>query len=316
MAMAFDAGNLRVTSEPFPLAADVEGAFSASTNGALSYRSASGGAFQLTWFDRSGKQLGVEPVPGPMQAPNLSRDGKRVVLQINSGPSKNDISILDLVRGTNMRVTFDGNSARPFFSPDGNRLVFVREGNIYVKAASGTGAEDRLEAGEPTDWSADGEHLFFIRDGDLWSLSMKDRKTTRVVTGRGNDRRGRFSPDSKWFAYESDESGRFEIYVQKFPPSGERVQVSANGGDSAWWRSDGRELFFNTPDRKLMSVDIRPGNAFDASPPKALFEIPGQVNNGRFIATLDGQRFLMPLQRQDQAQPLTVILNWPSAIKK
>ena len=106
--------------------------------------------------------------------------------------------------------------------------------------------------------------------------------------------RGRFSPDGKWFAYESNESGRFEIYVQKFPPSGERVQVSANGGDSAWWRSDGKELFFDAPDQKLMSVGVRPGNGFDASPPKALFEIPGTVNNGWFIATLDGQCFLIP----------------------
>ena len=316
MAASFDAARLRVTSDAFVVAAELEGAFSASTNGVLSYRSTSGGAYKLTWFDRSGKELGVEPVPGPMQAPNLSQDGKRVALQISSGEGKNDISILDLVRGTNMRVTLDGNSARPFFSPDGNRLVFVREGNIYMKSASGTGAEEMLEKGEPTDWSPDGNYVFFIRGGDLWSLSIKDRMATRVVTGKGNDRRGRFSPDGKWFAYESDESGRFEIYVQKFPPSGERIQVSANGGNSAWWRSDGKELFFNTLERKLMSVDIRPGNAFDASPPKMLFEIPGEINNGRFIATPDGQRFLMPLQRVDDSQSLNVIVNWPATIKK
>jgi len=190
---------------------------------------------------------------------------------------------------------------RPVFSPDGTQFVFVRtleKLGIYRKAASGTGPEERLVDGEPTDWSPDGRHILFIRAGDVWALSLTDKKETVAATGRGNDRRGRFSPDGKWMAYESDESGQFEIYVQNFPPNGNRWQVSANGGGSAWWGSDGRELFFYAPDGKLMSVNVKLGNAFDASPPQELFRVPGVIANGRFVASLDAQRFLLPSRRK------------------
>ena len=324
MSLPFDAGKRRATGDPFPVAENAVDV-SVSQNGVLSYRRILGsGLTQLTWFDRNGKVVGVEPVTGIMQAPNLSRDGKKVAVERRREEPGRDIWILDLTRGTNMRVTLDGDSGRPVFSPDGNRIIFVRGSDMYMKSAGGTGNEERVaqsqSGGEPTDWSPDGQHILFIRGGDrgvdIWSLSLSDRKVTPVVTEKANQRRGRFSPDGKWFAYESDESGRLEIYVQRFPPSGERVQVSANGGNSPWWRSDGKELFFNEADRKLMSVDVRLGNTFDASAPRSLFEIPGAVNNGRFIATLDGQRFLIPLQPQEGSQPLTVTLNWPSTIKK
>jgi eukaryotic-like serine/threonine-protein kinase len=273
---------------------------------------------RLVWFDRNGKELNEEPVTGSPQAPNLSLDGTRVAFERVEPNGKVDIWSLDLRRGTDMRLTFDGASERPVFSPDGTRLVFVRGrregGEIYQKAAGGTGPEERLVKGEPTDWSPDGRHLLFIREGDLWAWSLSDRSETKVAGGTGNDRRGRFSRDGKWVAYESDESGQFEVYVQNFPPTANRWQVSANGGGSAWWSSDGKELFFYALDRKLMAVDVTLGRTFEAGRPRDLFLVPGFIANGRFVASLDGQRFLLPLQKENPFS-LSIILNGMAALR-
>jgi len=135
-----------------------------------------------------------------------------------------------------------------------------------------------------------------------------------VAGGTGNDRRGRFSRDGKWVAYESDESGQFEVYVQNFPPTANRWQVSANGGGSAWWSSDGKELFFYALDRKLMAVDVTLGRTFEAGRPRELFLVPGSIANGRFVASLDGQRFLLPLQKENPLS-LSIILNGMAALR-
>ena len=132
---------------------------------------------------------------------------------------------------------------------------------------------------------------------------------------KGNDRRGRFSPDGKWIAYESNFSGRFEVYVQRFPPTAERVQVSVDGGGSAYWRNDGKELFFSAPDQSVMSVAITPGDTFQASAPLKLFDVPGIINNGRFVVMPDGQQFLVPVQ-QPESSSISVVVNWPATVAK
>jgi len=137
---------------------------------------------------------------------------------------------------------------------------------------------------------------------------MSDRTATAIVTGPGNNRRGRFSPDGKWIAYESNESGRYEIYVQRFPATAERWQVSTTGGGSAWWRNDGREIFFLSLD-KIMAVDVTLGPTFGQGVPKTLFEVPGFLPNGRFVVSLDGQQLLMPIEI-GPPRPLTVLVNW------
>jgi Tol biopolymer transport system component len=318
MAQAFDSKRFSLSGEPFVIASQavpptaVTSNFSVSSNGGLAYlQTEATTETRLVWFSRSGKELNQEPVTGSFQAPNLSSDGKRVVYQRAEG-GKSDIWALDLARGTDMRLTFNGDSARPVFSPDGQQFAFVRsDGMLYRKAASGTGPEERLIQGEPTDWSPDGQHILFIRDGDLWDLSLADKKETVVATGTGNDRRGRFSRDGKWIAYESDESKRFEVYVQNFPYRGNRWQVSANGGGSAWWSSNGRELFFYAADGKLMTVGLKLGTAFEASSPQVLFQVPGIIANGRFVASLDAERFLLPLRKESKPF-LSVVLNWPA----
>jgi serine/threonine protein kinase len=326
MAQAFDDRQFQLSGEAFPITKPIAptGAvttnFSLSRDGSMAYASVENSSeTQFVWFDRKGNRQRTEPVSGSLQAPNLSNDGKRVVFERNDTSGKPDIWSLDLARGTDMRLTFNGDGQRPIFSPDGTQFVFRRligtTNVIFRKSSGGTGPEERLADGEPTDWSPDGQHILFIRDGDLWDLSLTDRKETRIATGRGNDRRGRFSPDGKWVAYESDESGQFEVYVQNFPPTGNRWPVSANGGGSAWWRSNGSELFFYSfSDQKIMTVDLKPGSTFQASAPRELFTVPGVIANGRFIASRDGQSFLLPVQ-QEPKPILSVILNWPTLLK-
>jgi Tol biopolymer transport system component len=184
-----------------------------------------------------------------------------------------------------------------------------------VKSSSGTGTEERLVEGEVTDWSPDGKYISFIRETDLWIVPVQGERTaTRFVQTKGNDRRGRFSPDGRLFAYESDFSGRFEVYVQRVPPTAERVQVSANGGGSAYWRSDGKELFFVESDRTIMAVDVSPGTPVQVGTPRKVFDVPGLINNGRFVVTAEG-RFLVPL-RKDEPLPITVVLNWAAGLAK
>jgi WD40-like Beta Propeller Repeat len=188
---------------------------------------------------------------------------------------------------------------------------------MYQKSATGTGAEERLGEGETTDWSPDGRFISFIQGGDLWALPLAGARTpVRLAEGRFNDRRGRFSPDGTWIAHESNLSGRFEIYLQPFPSTGDRMQISVNGGDSAYWRGDGRELFFRAPDGTIMAVNITPGSVPQPTAPRAVFRLPANINNGRFVVAPDGQRFLMPLEVQKPTPPpMMVTLNWFEALR-
>jgi len=312
VAQPFDTRRLALVGDPVTVAADVRNslATSASDTGLLVYQAGKRADSPLTWLDRKGTLIKREEVGGVIQAPNLSRDGTRLAMERVEG-NRSDIWVLDLIRGANTRLTFDQKSDRPVFSGDGTRVAFGKNdsGMVFVRRSSATGTEEEVVEGEPTDWSPDNEHILFIRKGDLWDWSMSDRTATAIVTGPGNNRRGRFSPDGKWIAYESNESGQYEIYVQRFPTTSERWQVSTTGGGSAWWRNDGRELFYLSPNGQIMAVDATLGQTFEQGVPKALFEVPGTVPNGRFVASLDGQQFLMPIEA-GPPRPLTVLVNW------
>jgi len=231
-----------------------------------------------------------------------------------------DIWVIDLSRGTTNRVTTDpGDDIRPVLSPDGSRVAFGRGGSFYQKSASGAGEEERLGDGQPMDWSPDGRFISHYRDLDLWALPLfGDRTSVLVAGGKFNERRGRFSPDGKWVAYESNVSGRFEIYLQSFPPNADQVQmISVNGGDSAYWRGDGKELFFHSPDDHIMAVDVRSGPVPAPSVPRPLFRLPADVNNGRFVVTPDGRRFLVPLEVQKpKPGEVMMMLNWVHALER
>ena len=237
MAQPFDARRLSLSGDIFPAAEQVKylpangnAAFSVSTNGTLIFQKGNAAETNLTWFDRSGKKLGSIP-PGPFQQATLSPDQNRIVVERRDSGSS-DIWLIDLLRGTNSRCTFDpANDIFPVFSPDGKQIAFVssRSGknDLYIKAASGLGAEERIQEGMGgvSDWSPDGKFLLPAKslagNWDIWVLPMTgDRKPYPLLNQKFFEYRGKFSPDGHWILYTSNETGRNEIYVQAFPPSG------------------------------------------------------------------------------------------------
>lgn len=345
MAQPFDASNLSLTSAAFPIAESVgfnaaggnfrgSAAFGVATNGTLVYRVATvAAATELTWFDRSGKRLGILPSNGVFTRPVFSPDQTRVVgerREANGG----DIWMLDVSRGASSRFTFDpATDVFPTFSPDGAQVAFSsnRGGTygLYVKPATGVGEEQLLQkvpgANDlaAANWSPDGGLLLYSpltadSEWDIWALPLNgDRKPYPILNQKYTEFRPRFSPDGRWMLYTSNETGRNEIYVQAFPPSGGKWQVSVNGANTGHWRSDGKEIVFEALDRKIMGVDVKLGATFEAGIPHPLFEVPTAIVGSRLAMTADGQRFLVPLpSKSDESAALRVVLNWPADIKK
>ncbi len=344
MAQPFDAQELRLAGDPFPVADKVEGgayfrgAFAVSDTGMLVYdtRETAAEERRLVWFDRQGKQIAAVGEPGLYLHPWLSPDEKRVAAEtLEAQQGTPDLWLLDLAREVPTRFTFDpGVDAYPVWSPDGSRIVWGsgRDGafNLYQKLASGAGQEEPLlktdDAKRPTDWSLDGRFLAYSQSDpkskwDLWVLPLSgDRKPAVFLQTPFDEEQGHFSPDGRWIAYASNESSVQQVYVQPFPATGAKFQVSKNGGQYPKWRRDGRELFFLAPDRKLMAIDVRAtgGASFEVGNPKALFQTRIEGAATRYTVTRDGQRFLVPTATVDQAAstPATVVINWAAGVKR
>jgi eukaryotic-like serine/threonine-protein kinase len=314
------------------------GAFSVSSDNRVAYRTVGATRRQLAWFDRTGKALGVAGAPGADQAnaPELSPDGRRVgidrVIQGNR-----DVWLMDLVREGLTRFTFDPSvDGYPIWSPDDARVAFEsrRKGSydIWVRPSSGAGTEEMLLETPinewPYDWSKDGQFLLYYQDGqntgaDLWALPMtgNDRKPLGVANTAFEESKGQFSPDGRWVAYETNESGRFEIVVQAFPAVKGKWQVSTGGGVQPRWRPDGKELYFIAPDRKLMAVTVAAlESTFEVGTPMALFPTKiagptGPTNKSQYAVSRDG-RFLIVTVLEDASAPITLLLNWHPEAKK
>ncbi len=336
MAQPFDAGKRAVSGDPFPAAEAVGagfnyGYFSVSRNGVLLYRGGgSGQNRQLIWFDREGKQLSVAGPPGPYSELALSPQGTHVAMMRTDPQSSNtDIWLLDLQRNIPSRFTFHpAVEFSPVWSPDGSRIVFAsaRDGatNLYQKVASGAGNEEPLlQSPSPKaalDWSRDGRFFLYGNQDpktkyDLWVLPLSgDRKPIPFAQTEFDETQGQFSPDGRWIAYGSNESTRQQVYVQPFPASGGKWQISSEGGTMPRWRADGKELFFLSADQRLMCAEIKTTPKFDASVPKPLFQsrVWGATNTAfRYAPSGDGRRFLMISQLQETASaPITAVLNW------
>ena len=352
LAQAFNDTRLEPTGEPTLVAEDVasfllSGGFAASSTGVLAYQPAKtrlGSA--LTWFDREGKESGVLAQFGAYVYFDLtlSPDGMRVATtrsDLTVSGSINSIWLLDLVRHITAPFTFDPSpDSSPVWSPDGSRIAFAaqrsHEFGIYQKATNGSRKEQLLvgltEAPTfPNAWSRDGRFLLYtLRDArtkyHLWILPTASDGTpsgapTPFTDSVFNESQGQFSPDGQWIAYASDESGRSEIYVQPFPAptgGGSRNQVSSSGGREPRWR-DG-ELFYVSPDGKLMAVRVTQGPTFTADIPHALFQEPAPYLSNNlplfhWDAAPDGQRFLFET-RKPLSEPLTVVLNWQQELKR
>src|SRR5499433_2126200 len=297
MAQRFDANKLQLSGEPFPIAEQLgfnlvtgRGFFSASETGVLVFFTNNAPNTQLTWFDRQGKQIALVGATAVDTGVRLAPDEKRLaVTRLDPQTGSADIWLIDLARNNPSRFTFDpANETAPVWSPDGSRIVFAsnREGvvNMYQRLSNGTGTDEVvLKSAQPVgpyDWSPDGKFILYgtispNTGNDLWLLPLfGDQKPTPFIQTEFNETQGRFSPDGRWVAYSSNESGQFQVYVQSFPISGGKWQVSTTGGAQPQWRRDGKELFYLAPDRKIMSVEVNgPGSTFVPGIPKPLFDV-------------------------------------------
>jgi Tol biopolymer transport system component len=285
-AQPFDARLLQTTGDAFPVAEQVGGiivanyhSFSVSQNGVLAYVAGSTlwRTSELLWFNRQGKRIGTVGKPGSYNWVSLSPDEKRVAVIQRLSSSSLDIWIHELARDSASRFTFGPRrNYSPIWSPDGSRIAYVsnRESPVvYQKESSGTGKEEMLLQGSSQlwlgAWSRDGRFIVYADNDpknsssklDLWLLPLSgDRKPVPFLQTEFNETQGQFSPDGRWMAYTSDDSGIEQIYIQPFPASGGKRLISSSGGAQPRWRGDGKELFYISPDRQLMTVTIRTGS--------------------------------------------------------
>jgi len=340
MAQRFDPGKTALSGGAFPVAEGVgvtdqgQASFSVSGTGILVYGSDPGWQRQLVWMDRGGKRLQTVGESGVIRWPRLSPDEKQVAFGLAGAREQtSDIWVRDLARGISTRFTFHPlTESFPVWSPDGSRIVFSsnREGpqTLYVKSASGEGQEQLLlKTGKPmfaSDWAAGGRLLLYAEldpktNFDLWVLPMEgERKPAVFLRTESNERGGEFSPDGKWIAYASDESGRYEVWLQPYPATGAKWQVSNDGGMQPRWRRDGKELFWLDGDGSLMAAEVSAGSAFPAGTPQPLFETGLMGNFERYAVSGDGKRFLVPMPAEgpEGSRPLTVVQNWLAAAKR
>ncbi len=344
LAAPFDADSLKLTGESFVVADKVRvssnssGYFSVSDNGSLVYDpNTLTDTRQLTWLDRTGKPLGTVGPVGEYEWPRLSPDGKRVAVERRDPQTRNrDIYVIDLARGLSSRLTFDpGEDRYPVWSSDGSRIAWSanRDGayQIYQKLSSGVGPEELLLKDSvsiyPTSWSPDDRFFAYVRldpktNFDIWVLPMAaDRQPTVFLQTPFREGLASFSPDGRWIAYQSDDQGKYEVNVQTYPASGGKWQVSTNSGQLPVWRSDGKELYYISADGKMMAVEVKPGGSFEATAPRALFDLaPARALaglNNSYAVTPAGDRFLFVTAREEVANmQFTVVTNWAAEVKK
>lgn len=344
MAQPFDVKNLQLSGEPTLVDQDVaynpsngRVFFCVSDKGVLVYRTGFVVNRQLTWFSRTGKQLGTLGPPDFILGPSLSPDEKRLAILRADLSKGTDIWLVDVARGTNSRFTFDPPiEGNPIWSPDGTRIVFSsnRAGvyDLYWKPSNGAGNEELLLKSNASkyvsDWSSDGRFILYQEANaktqmDLWALPLFDDKKPIALEQSGFiEGQGKFSPDGHWIAYVSNELGNNQVYVRNFPPSGGKWMVSINFGVQPRWRNDGKELFYIGPGNKLMAVQVKTdGNNFENGTAVPLFEarIAGvsPTSGGGYVVTHDGQRFLINLEPEEsKPAPMIVVENWTALLKK
>ncbi|MBI1803427.1 MAG: protein kinase [Ignavibacteriae bacterium] len=344
MAQPFNADKGEFRGDAFPIAQDVgsntrgNGFFSSSANGVLVFVGGGGasGERQFAWYDRTGKRLEKVGSPGNLGDMALSPDEKRVVFRrIDPQTSNQDLWILDLLRRTESRFTFrPATDDDPVWSPDGSKIVFDSNPdgvpNPFEKIATGAGTEQLLwkfsSSTIPYDWSSDGRYILLRQENrdtksDLWALPLfGEKKPFPVLQTEASEDVGRFSPDGRWIAYESDESGKSEVYIQAFPASQGKWQVSVNGGGAPLWSKDGKEIFYLAPDKRLMVVDVKLlGTSIEQGIPKPLFDtfVDNYDAPNRYAVSRDGKRFLVNNSTDsDSSKPIMVVLNWTAEVTK
>ena len=341
MAVRFDPQRLTVTGAPVPVvegvlhyASNATAQYSISATGSLVY--VPGGAQaaprKLVWVDRQGMEQAL-PAPARIYlAPRLSPDGHRVAVGI--AESELNIHVYDLSRNTLTPLTHGiANAVPSWMLPDGTRIAFESNTdgrlNLFWQLADFSGGLKRLTISEnqqiPSSWSPDGQLLAFCEHNpttgyDIWVLRISDLKALPILRESFNEVTPQFSPDGRWLAYVSDESGRYETYVQPYPGPGRKWPISTDGGTEPVWSHNGRELFYRSGN-KMMAVDITTQPGFVAGSPRKLFEGPYLVASATVLSydvSPDGRHFLMLKSDQAQAAPtqINVVLNWTEELKR
>jgi Tol biopolymer transport system component len=337
VARRFDPKSLKFTGDPTPVAEKLDSwnprdlaAFTAA-HGTLGFRHGSFEKTQPMWVDRTGKELARFGEPGLYSSPQPSPDGSLVGL-VRSDPDtgKGDVWIVDTSRNTVSRSTFaDGTYVRYAFSPDAKKIAVSKEGDsgggeVWIQSASGSGNQENLKVPQDdpqvTSWSSNGRYLFISRQtnatrDDIDYIDLNgDRKSTPFLHSPANEDNAVLSPNGKWLAYSSDESGRYEVYVTAFPSAEGKRQVSSGGGDFPTWSADGKQLYYTSGD-KLMSAPVQNVEKFEFGAAAAL---PVHVNDfAKLGPPGPGERFpaLKPISG-GRPQPQEVIFNWPGILKK
>ncbi|HEX2460529.1 MAG TPA: protein kinase [Vicinamibacterales bacterium] len=346
LAQAFDETTLEVRGNPVAVANTVglnpvtnQGLFSVSDSGTLVFFAGAVGESELVWVDRAGRRIGNPGPKGVVNSLSLSPEATSVVYDQAEPRNRTfDLWRLDFARGIPSRLTFHpSQDIFPIWSPDGTRIAFssLREPppQLYELNANSAGTEKLLLKTNlpktPSGWSSDGRLLFYDSinpqtGGDIWVLPLVGtREPYPVVRTTADEHYGTLSPDGRWLAYISNETGAYEVYVESFPATGFKRQVSAQGGFEPHWRRDGKELFYMAPNQTLMAVGVKSNpTTLEVSPPEALFatrikwmEIQAVAHH--YAPAPNGQRFLVS-SATDEARsvPVTIVLNWSAALKK
>lgn len=344
MALAFDAGTLTPSGDPVRIAPDV--AFTATSpqiaatvadDGTLIYLSGGARRSQLTWMDRSGKSLGTVGTAEDVVHVSLSPDGGTIAVTRRQSGGAGAIWLHDIARGVETRFAGLAGPGAPVWSPDGSRLAWAGRDDLQMQEVGAGSPESLVHNGNPktpSDWSASGRALVYTEvdpktRADIWLLpdpltGRGEKKPVPFLQTDAAETQAKVSPDGRWVAYESDESGRPEIYVRAFPSGQGRRQISGSGGVEPVWRRDGAELYYleglGRNRRRVIAVPIaRKGQSFEPGVPTPLFDFPGrtfvaQQNIWIYSATADGTRFLVNAELTDGPAQLTVVTNWQGAL--
>jgi DNA-binding winged helix-turn-helix (wHTH) protein/Tol biopolymer transport system component len=338
MAQPFDAARRELSGSAYPIASNVDAP--APTNGAMVSASvdglvAIGGGPPpevLTWFDRSGNAVGVVRAPVSLSNPEFV-GGRAQLMATTSDPDRRGIWLVDLERGSPTRLIADAANTYAI-SPDGSRIAFTPASraakDIHVQLLGGTRPADVvMSSPEPMFidyWSRDGRYLTFSSINpqtklDLWLLPMVEqpRVPRPYLATPGNEMQGQVSPDGRWIAFSSDESGRWEVYVDSFPTPGSKLAASVAGGAQPQWREDGHELFYVSPDNTLMALEVAAGAGIRLGIPRALFKAPLSGNvvewRNQYVPSRRGDRFLLRKVADDSRPlPIRVIVNWQALL--
>jgi Tol biopolymer transport system component/predicted Ser/Thr protein kinase len=341
VGLRFDPGRLSISGEPVRIAENVNfdsgvwrGTFTASGNGVLAYQLAQGaGRGQLTWFDFSGRRLGTVGEPSQAYSPRISPDGRRASVVL--GDPNNDIWIYELERGVRTRLTTDGLvNVSPLWSRNGAQILFSFQAGpgefvLSTMASDGSGqrrdlyrSRDRIE---PTDWSPDGRALLCAKGNigafQMWVIPLAEPSRGFALVPGSTQNSGQFSPDGRWVAYMSRETGQYEVFVTPFPPSGAHWQVSANGGVQPHWSADGRELYFVSRSAEMMAASVNGrGPRFEVGQVRPLFRV--NIYTGPRTEVLgydvspDGKRFLVNSAGEAGVPRVALVTNWTAGLPK